>query len=260
MININKTTVWGWESAIRGMRNPLKSWGLSDTNWLKYYSTNNNMQHNFIGEKDLSLMKRLSKAGNDHAKFLRMIHVQCDITAPLYWWKEFDTYKVGTVSNSTSTMHRIHAKEFVFDDFSHEHLIIGDGTGVLRNVVNALNDFRNLYLETNNKEYWWQMIQILPSSYNQLRTIDLNYQVLKSMYWARKDHKLDEWHDFCDWCLTLPYFKDICVDICVDMVSKQSVQDMLDNAQIISDESGEHSGYCTEDIDLEALSTITIKK
>jgi hypothetical protein len=166
-------------------------------------------------------MKSLSKAGSDHAKFLRMINVTVDITAPLYWWKEFDTYKVGTVANSCSTMHKIHAKEFELDDFSHEHLtdwcvdgeLCRDWLGDLEDLIWDLNFAREKYLETKDKKYWWQMIQLLPSSYNQKRTVQLNYQVLKQMYFARRNHKLDEWHRLCEWMEELPYFKEICIDV-----------------------------------------------
>ena len=212
MIKIEKSEVFGWEASIRGLRNPMNSWDKSDTifdgdKWC-------------MGENDLKLMKTLSKAGNDHAKFLRMINVTVDITAPLYWWKEFDTYKVGTVANSCSTMHKIHAKEFERGDFSYEHLfdfMIGDvkllPIEVLDYTIDCLNMCRERYLETKDKEYWWQMIQLLPSSYNQKRTVQLNYQVLKQMYFARKDHKLDEWHTLCEWMEKLPYFKEICMEV-----------------------------------------------
>ena len=203
MIKIENTEVFGWEAAIRGMRNPLNSWNKSDTifdgdKWC-------------IGENDLKLMKSLSKAGSDHDKFLRMINVTCDITAPLYFFKEYDTYKVATVANSCSTMHTIHKKEFTLDDFSHEHLTPWNET-VLRNLIVELNESRDQYLHTKNKEDWWQMIQLLPSSYNQKRTVQLNYQVLKSMYFARRNHKLDEWRNFCSWVETLPYFKEIVLE------------------------------------------------
>lgn len=218
MIKIENINVFGWESAIQGMRNPMNSWSQSDSNWgIKEDPSLINPDDEVyfvIGEKDLSLMKRLSKAGNDHAKFLRMIHVQCDIIAPLYWWKEYDTYKVGTVANSCSTMHKIHDKKFTLDDFSYEHME-SNSLALLKEIIHTLNVYREAYINhvyDDSKIPWWQMIQLLPSSYNQKRTIDLNYQVLKNIFWARKDHKLDEWHDFCDWCLTLPYFKDICVD------------------------------------------------
>lgn len=224
MIRITNTEVFGWEAAIRGMRNPMNSWDKSDTSFEYAYGA----MHSFkLGENDLKLMKNLSFAGNDHGKFLRMINVTMDVTAPLYWWKEFDTYKVGTVANSCSTMHKIHAKEFEINDFSHEHLIseplIADEKGNVEQfnlqselifdvVIAVLNTARDMFLKTNDKKYWWQMIQLLPSSYNQKRTVQLNYQVLKTMYHARKNHKLDEWHDFCDWCESLPYFKEICLE------------------------------------------------
>ena len=210
MIRLNETMVYNWEAAIRGMRNPLNSWHLSDT---KYYNTSAPA----IGENDLKLMKNLSKAGSDHAKFRRMICVTVDITAPLYWWKEFDTYKVGTVANSCSTMHKIHDKEFTLEDFSHEHLTeftevdaggdtyIHDTLRWLKTTINQLNWARQNYLETQDKRYWWQMIQLLPTSYNQKRTVLLNYEVLANIYKSRKNHKLDEWHVFCDWIKTLPY-------------------------------------------------------
>lgn len=205
MIKIEKTEVFGWEAAIRGMRNPLNSWDKDDSCW-------GSGEGYVIGKNNLALMKKLSNAGSDHSKFLRMINVTVDITAPLYWWKEFDTYKVGTVANSCSTMHKIHGKEFELDDFSHEHLC-ELSVGNLQNTIDVLNKCRSLFLDTKDKKYWWQMIQLLPSSYNQKRTVQLNYQVLKSMYFARRNHKLDEWHTLCDWMLTLPYFKELCVDV-----------------------------------------------
>ena len=222
MIKIETVDVYGWEASIRGMRNPLNSWDKSDSKYCEPFSVK-------IGENDLKLMKNLSKAGADHGKFLRMITVTVDITAPLYWWKEFDTYKVGTVANSCSTMHKIHAKEFTMDDFSYEHLMPegtaltelaenGKGTnvwfspiGLLAITIGALNNYRKKYLETKDKTWWWQMIQLLPTSYNQKRTVQLNYQVLKSMYFARRNHKLDEWQLFCSWLEELPYFKEICL-------------------------------------------------
>ena len=211
MIKIENVDVFGWESAIRGMRNPKNSWDKSDT----LYPFG---EVPFIGDNDLKLMKNLSKAGNDHAKFLRMINVTLDITAPLYWWKEFDTYKVGTVANSCSTMHKIHAKEFELYDFSHEHLEYNpcaskavNSINVMEHVIHCLNFYRELFVETKDKKYWWQMIQLLPSSYNQKRTVQLNYQVLKNMYLARKHHELDEWVEFCEWVETLPYFEEICI-------------------------------------------------
>ena len=213
MIKIERTETYGWEASVRGMRNAMESWDKSDSKFeVEEYNRELDIVESLplicIGENDLALMKKLSKAGNDHAKYLRMINVTCDVTAPLYWWKEYDTYKVGTVANSCSTMHKIHAKEFTLDDFSHEHL---DEFSIdhLKTFVLYLNSMREAFLETKNKHYWWQMIQLLPSSYNQKRTIQLNYQVLKNIYFARKNHKLNEWHDFCDWIIDLPYAKQI---------------------------------------------------
>lgn len=210
MIRIEKTEVVGWGAAIRGMRNPMNSWDKSDSLWngeFNFFDGNPNWE---IGPNDLNLMMRLATGGPVHAKYRRMITVYCDITAPLYWWKEFDTYKVGTVANSCSTMHKIHAKEFTLEDFSHEHLFEGDDwefapITVLVGTIIELNKWRERYLDTKDKEYWWQMIQLLPSSYNQKRTIMFNYEVLSHMYNDRKNHKLDEWHEFCDWVEILPY-------------------------------------------------------
>ena len=209
-----------WEAVIRGMRNPLNSWDKSDSEECRNIFCGDCdgecLPHTngfIIGSNDLDLMKRLDKAGTEHRKFMRMITVYVDITAPLYWWKEFDTYKVGTVCNSCSTMHKIHSKEFTWDDFSHEHLTHTDAfhmdanedaLNALQVVINALNYNRKKYLETKDKTYWWQMIQLLPSSYNQKRTVMLNYEVLASMYHQRKNHKLDEWRTFCEWIKTLP--------------------------------------------------------
>lgn len=244
MIDICKTEVSGWGAAIRGMRNPMNSWSISDSIF---------EDELIIGENDLNLMKKLSKVGSDHAKFRRFITVSCDILAPLYWWKEFDTYKVGTVANSCSTMHKIHAKPFELSDFSHEHLLkiedftkgldgpgdlliwncmdienphfeIRDGAPivvlgggehlvspmfVLEICIKMLNRCRELYLEKRDKRYWWQMIQLLPSSYNQKRTVIFNYEVLSRIYKARRNHKLDEWHTFCDWIESLPFAEGI---------------------------------------------------
>lgn len=214
-ITIENTEVFGWESAVRGMRNPMNSWDKSDSEWEFVEDPsviNPNDEVKFVlGPNDLGLMKRLNKAGSDHAKFLRMINVTMDITAPLYWWKEFDTYKVGTVANSCSTMHKIHAKEFTKDDFSHEHLSDWSML-ILENTVRALNNARERFLETKDKHYWWQMVQLLPSAYNQKRTVQLNYQVAKSMYFARRTHKLDEWRTLCDAIKELPYFAEICLE------------------------------------------------
>lgn len=223
MIKLETTDVYGWEAAIRGMRNPMNSWDKSDSEFgVEYHNSDT-----YIGQNDLNLMKSLSKAGDDHGKFLRFINVTVDITAPLYFWKEFDTYKIGTVANSCSTMHKIHAKEFELDDFSHEHLTEGLLEAVLKPTIAVLNTSREAYLNydeltkddpegwdegiTCKKDIWWHMIQLLPSSYNQKRTVQLNYQVLKSMYFARRHHKLDEWREFCDWCESLPYFREICI-------------------------------------------------
>ena len=202
MIKLEITEVFGWEAAIRGMRNPLNSWNKSDSGWDGF----GDMDGYSVGTNDLALMKSLSKAGNDHAKFLRMINATVDITAPLYWWKEYDTYKVGTVANSCSTMHKIHDKEFTLDDFSVDEIL-----PIHQLIVEELNCARESFLDTKDKKYWKRMIQLLPTSYNQKRTVQLNYQVLKSMYFARKNHKLDEWHQFCEWVEKLPYFKEICI-------------------------------------------------
>ena len=197
MIKIENVSVWGWEAAIRGMRNPMNSWDRSDSCAL------------YIGDEDRKLMHKLAKAGNEHAKFRRMLNVTMDIIAPLYWWKEFDTYKVGTVSNSCSTMHKIHSKEFTLDDFSVEHLYTNN-LEAFGTIISALNEAREVYLKTKEKEDWWQMIQLLPSSYNQRRTVQLNYEVLNHIYHQRKNHKLNEWREFCDYILkTLPYSEEL---------------------------------------------------
>lgn len=197
MLKIENVSTSGWKAAIRGMRNPKNSWAQIDS-----AVVNGNCF--VVGNNDYDLMYRLASAGTDHGKFMRMIHVQCDVTAPLYWWKEADQYKVGTVTDSCSTMHKIHAKEFTLDDFSHEHLN-DESTEYLSELVDLLNRYRELFLKDKNKSWWWQMIQLLPSSYNQLRTWDLNYAVLQNIYHARRNHKLDEWHTFCDWIESLPY-------------------------------------------------------
>lgn len=236
MIKIDRTNTYGWEAAVRGMRNPMNSWDKSDSHycWEPQYPGGGcfgcelNSDHNcrvdkyMVGAVDLDLMKRLIKSGTDHSKFLRMIGVTCDLTAPLYWWKEYDTYKVGTVANSCSTMHKIQAKEFTLDDFSHEHLYFNPILCNLKQTITLLNEWRMLFNYTDEeredyfgqnghprclskKECWWQMIQLLPSSYNQKRTVQLNYAVLRNIYHSRKNHKLDEWHDFCRWVEILPY-------------------------------------------------------
>ena len=183
-----------------GMRNPMNSWAKSDSVFYSDFSCQ-------IGQNDLDLMKTLIKAGAEHRKFLRMLHVQMDIEAPLYWWKEFETYKIGTVSNSCSTMHKIAAKEFTIEDFSVEHLL-AENTVYFGKTIERLNNARNKFLETKDKKYWWQMIQLLPSSYNQLRTVDLNYEVLLNQYFQRKDHKLDEWRIYCEQIKCFPYLND----------------------------------------------------
>lgn len=232
MIKIENTEVIGWQAAMRGMRNPMNSWDKSDSligcNVGNCNSCNfksdwcGNIPQLSVGENDLDLMKRLVNAGSDHSKFMRMINVTCDITAPLYWWKECDTYKVGTVRDSCSTMHKIHSKEFTLDDFSHEHLVPVH-IDILSETVEALNAARELYLSYNEhkeeleakfdikdkKDLWWQMIQLLPSSYNQRATLQLNYAVLRNMYHSRRNHKLDEWHIFCDWIESLPYAREL---------------------------------------------------
>ena len=235
MIKIENFEATGFEHAIRGMRNPMNSWEKSDSCFLhvkdydcsfcadkKCEARDTESMSCKIGSNDHALMTKLAKGGPVHAKYRRMITVYVDITAPLYWWKEFDTYKVGTVANSCSTMHKIHDKEFTLEDFSREHLltfdnssiddiiVFGDGcevsaVGILNDVIDSLNHFRKRYLETNDKKYWWQMIQLLPSSYNQKRTVMLNYEVLHNIYTWRKNHKLDEWVEFCKSIETLPY-------------------------------------------------------
>lgn len=244
-IKIENTEIFGWEGAIRGARNPMNSWEKSDSLWFdgeEYHDICGNSglapkESNGtgfdIGYSDHKLLMNLCNGGTEEAKWRRMIHVQMDVTAPLYWWKEFETYKVATVSNSCSTMHKIQAKEFTLDDFSCEHLMAYTDKGVfpfldvgsnqnqdgrmfsmdvLELTITALNHYREKFLETKDKKYWWQMIQLLPSSYNQKRTIDLNYEVLASQYRQRKDHKLDCWHQYCDWIKTLPYSEFIIME------------------------------------------------
>lgn len=239
MLKIENTEVVGWEAAIRGMRNPMNSWEKSDSGWSSNWPHTPNgegyifLDSDFegymelaIGPNDQKLMMSLRNSGTDHRKFMRMITVYLDITAPLYWWKEFDTYKVGTVANSCSTMHKIVDKEFTLEDFSCEHLLepkdvhvpndsccnwnwegceIIAPIDILEETINMLNTARKMFLETKDKKYWWQMIQLLPSSYNQRRTVMLNYEVLANIYKSRRNHKLDEWHTFCDWIEGLPY-------------------------------------------------------
>ena len=207
MLTIENAETFGWEAAIRGMRSPKNSWDKSDSCWSSPNENGTDKPMYIIGENDLKLMHTLAAAGQDHGKFLRMIHVQLDVTAPLYWWKEADTYSVGVVKNSCSTMHKIHAKEFTLDDFSHEHLY--SPLHDLKPTVDLLNVYRERFLETKDKADWWQLIQLLPSSYNQRRTWDLNYAVLRNIYHARRNHKLDEWRELCAWIETLPYAEDL---------------------------------------------------
>lgn len=226
MLKIENVDIVGWETAIRGMRNPMNSWEKSDT--LFFCPSQGDMRKigegpnlelmSEIGPNDANLMMKLRNCGTDHRKFMRMITVYMNITAPLYWWKEYDTYKVGTVANSCSTMHKIAAKEFTLDDFSHEHLSYRS-IHLLSDIIGALNDYRYINLDhtagdsyveedgrvIKEKDAWWQMIQLLPSSYNQLRTVMLNYEVLANMYKSRKNHKLDEWRTFCEYIKTFPY-------------------------------------------------------
>jgi hypothetical protein len=223
MIKIENVDTYGWDAAIRGMRNPMNSWDKSDSYWGLWEDESpinpSDEPYFFVGEADLTLMRSLVRAGSDHRKFLRQVFVSMDITAPLYWWKEFDTYKVGTVANSCSTMHKIHDRDLTLGDFSCEHL---DAWGLvtLGNTIRTLNLDRDMYvhyddkngMKTDRKEYWYQMIQLLPSSYNQRRTVTMNYEVLLNMYHARKDHKLDEWRIFCETIVDMPYFREVCID------------------------------------------------
>lgn len=204
MIKLTNTAVMNFENAIRGARNPMNSWDRMDS-----YKDE---QGNFVmGDGDLALAQRLCRAGSDDRKFIRQIFVSVDITAPLYWWKEYDTYKVATVANSTSTMHKIHSKPFDLDDFSHDKMSESTKEQLLL-TVNYLEGLRLNYIESKDKKIWYDMIQLLPSSYNQMRTCTLNYENLVNIYYARRNHKLDEWHILCDWILTLPYFKQMLVD------------------------------------------------
>lgn len=209
MIRVEKIVAWGFEHAIRGMRNPLNSWDKSDSklSWVLVESEYHAIYS--VGENDLKLMQKLYKAGTEHRKYLRQIFVSMDITAPLYWWKEFDTYKIGTVANSCSTMHTIHKKEFEPDDFSCEHLDY-ICQGVLLKLIDYLNSYRTEFIKTNDKDKWWQIIQLLPSSYNQKRTVTMNYENVVNIIHQRENHKLDEWNVFCNTMLEkLPYLKEI---------------------------------------------------
>lgn len=205
MIKLDKVNVMNFENAIRGARNPMNSWNKMDS----YYDENNNF---VLGENDLSLATRLRKAGTaDHRKYLRQIFVSVDILAPMYWWKEYDTYKVATVANSTSTMHKIHSKPFELDDFSYDHLGNVE-LELFKTYVHSLETIRLQYIDTKNRELWYALIQMLPSSYNQLRTCTFNYETLINIYKSRKNHKLDEWKEFCKWIETLPYAKELIID------------------------------------------------
>lgn len=201
MLKLERTSVMNFENAIRGARNPMNSWAKSDS----AYDDKGNY---ILGENDLALAKKLCRAGSDHRKFVRQIFVSADITAPLYWWKEFDTYKVATVANSTSTMHKIHAKSFELADFSVDKLSDG-ALAAFRTYMDYMEATRRRFVETKDKRDWYDLIQLLPSSYNQLRTVTMNYETLINIYYARRAHKLDEWHVFCDWIRTLPYADDL---------------------------------------------------
>ncbi len=201
MLKTERTCVMNLDGAMRGARNPMNSWARSDS----YFDENGNY---VLGENDLSLAVRLRRAGSDHRKFIRQIFVSVDITAPLYWWKEFDTYKVGTVANSTSTMHKIHSKPFSRDDFSCDKCSPA-ALAMLDSMIAHLEETRLRFVETKDKQDWYDMIQLLPSSYNQMRTVTMNYENLVNMYFARRDHKLDEWHVLCDWIMSLPYAHEL---------------------------------------------------
>lgn len=201
MIKLEKTAVMNLENAMRGARNPLNSWARSDS----YYDEKGSY---ILGPNDLDLAKRLCRAGSDHRKFIRMIFVSVDVTAPLYWWKEYDTYKVATVANSTSTMHKIHAKPFELADFSTDHMNAA-GLMAMQKLIGELEKLRQHYMETKDKSDWYTMIQLLPSSYEQKRTCTLNYETLFNIYFSRRNHKLQEWHTYCDWILSLPYMADL---------------------------------------------------
>ena len=219
MIKFENTEVFNFEGAIRGMRNPLNSWEKSDSYMTYDYSSFEPQEERSelveIGPNDMDLARRLIKAGSDHRKFLRQIFVSVDITAPLYWWKEFDTYKVATVANSCSTMHTVHKRDFTRDDFSHEHLLTSNGKAggpldTLDLIIADLNYWKGRFIETKNKEYWWQIIQLLPTSYNQKRTVTLNYETLRNIYGSRRNHKLDEWCiGFMKWIDSLPYAEEL---------------------------------------------------
>ena len=262
MIKLENESVVGWEHAIRGMRNPLNSWKKSDSEFEVLGKEPDDAimvdwpgdAGSWIGPNDQNLMKRLHDAGTDHRKFMRMLVVYVDITAPLYWWKEFDTYKVGTVANSCSTMHKIHAKEFTLDDFSCEHVLrdnsvtvnyVENDFRILNNLqwlmltIDLLNAMREAYLKTKDKVFWWQMIQLLPSSYNQKRTVMLNYEVLANIYKSRKNHKLDEWHEFCNWAKGLPLADILIADD--DEFSDENIRKFFKKVQKIDSKAFSYS-------------------
>lgn len=240
MLKIENTEVLGWEHAIRGMRNPMNSWAKSDSevSVCECERWPHDVKKSFacLGSNDLDLMKRLRNAGTDHRKFMRMLVVYVDLIGPLYWWKEFDTYKVGTVANSCSTMHKIAEKEFTLEDFSHEHLIVAS-LNSLKRTIEDLNSCREGYFDERIKRYpewrkevWWQMIQLLPTSYNQRRTVMLNYEVLANIYKSRRNHKLDEWHTFCDWIEGLPYS---------ELITGPTIRDISISHQVIGPDTSE---------------------
>lgn len=214
MIKIEHTDVFGFDAAIRGMRNPLNSWAKSDSGWIHHNGIGRIEPEYQVGENDLALMKKLSAAGSDHAKFLRMISTTCDITAPMFWWMEFDTYKVGTVRNSCSKMHKIHVKPFCYDDFTHEGVeeVTADYPNIrpfFQNYIDMVDWLRVMFNETQEKRFWRALIEMLPESFNMRATVQQNYQVLKAQHAGRRHHKLTEWHDYCDWAESLPYFKEV---------------------------------------------------
>lgn len=240
MLKIENTEVLGWEHAIRGMRNPMNSWAKSDSEVsvceCERWPHDTKKSFACLGSNDLDLMKRLRNAGTDHRKFMRMLVVYVDLIGPLYWWKEFDTYKVGTVANSCSTMHKIAEKEFTLEDFSHEHLIVAS-LNSLKRTIEDLNSCREGYFDERIKRYpewrkevWWQMIQLLPTSYNQRRTVMLNYEVLANIYKSRRNHKLDEWHTFCDWIEGLPYS---------ELITGPTIRDISISHQVIGPDTSE---------------------
>ena len=205
MLTLKNTSVMNFENAIRGARNPMNSWNRMDS----YYDESGNF---IMGPNDLNLAQRLTRAGSDHRKFIRQIFVSVDFTAPLYWWKEYDTYKVATVANSTSTMHKIASKPFELSDFSHDHMN-EKALASLKQTIEVLEELRQEYLETKDKEVWYSMIQLLPTNYHQLRTCSMNYETLMNIYYARRHHKLDEWHVVCDWIASLPYAKELILSV-----------------------------------------------